>query len=295
MAAHIGHTAEDLDVPCSVMTCLVNPSTEVNVCPKPFSHKGHAYETFVPAPLFVEFCVEVAAATAADFFLSSSLLFASSTALAAASRNSLCASHLATCSRCSLNLNDVLHGHVFTINAHNFSSHRSSTLNLRDNGENFSRHTGHGVIVFVGNFDAHRCKHASQNECTRHPANTGLSFGCLYAALVERDRRKTKRKTVTEKKTKAEKDYRIGSPVLRSFPLRSRITSVFVIIIVYLSENFLSYHHRGEEEEEERRERRNPPKSKPFCLKKKFSNRFLCKFQEKREREKVGVSPLRAN
>ena len=161
------------------MTCLVKPSTDVNVCLKPSSHNGHAYETFVPdPPLFVEFCVDVAAAIAADFFLSSSLLFASSTALAAASRNSLCASHLATCSRCSLNLNDVLHGHDFTINAHNFSSHCSSTLNLRDNAENFSRHTGHGAIAFVGNFDAHCFRHASQNECTRHPAKTGLDFGC---------------------------------------------------------------------------------------------------------------------
>ena len=60
-----------------MITCLVKPSTEENVCPKPSSHKGHAYETFVV--LFVEICVElVAAATAADFVLSSSLLLASS-------------------------------------------------------------------------------------------------------------------------------------------------------------------------------------------------------------------------
>ena len=153
-----------------MITCLVKPSTEENVCPKPSSHKGHAYETFVV--LFVEICVElVAAATAADFVLSSSLLLASAIAFAAASRSSLCAAHVATCSRYSLSLNAILHGHASTTNAHNFFSHCSSTLNfLDDNAENFSRHTGHGAIVFIGNFDTHCFKHASQKECTRHPA-----------------------------------------------------------------------------------------------------------------------------
>ena len=41
---------------------------------------------------------------------------------------------------------------------------------LDDNAENFSRHTGHGAIVFIGNFDTHCFKHTSQKECTRHPA-----------------------------------------------------------------------------------------------------------------------------
>jgi hypothetical protein len=71
------------------------------------------------------------------------------------------------------------------MNAHKEAWHFSSTANFfDDSAENFALQTGHGICARVGNFDAHSFKHFLQNECLRHPAKTGLSFGCACVHIL---------------------------------------------------------------------------------------------------------------